>query len=165
LFSLSLSETGDLIKARFLKAALAMASASAGLIETTHPRVGVHTDAARLAGPQIARAYTSHEPLTDGPLEPALIAGRVSVYKQHAHVWTQMLNAEHKDHALDVDTQTRKSAAAIIAAREQWTTDWIVHYADAVNGEKLTAALCFGKHVPMPNDDDAPLTILNTYAS
>lgn len=166
----------NVVGARFLRVALALAAArereqlavaaaaADDHIETTHPINGRHMAS---SGPLIGRAYTSHEPLAgaDAPLDPTLVEGRVSWFDQNAHVWTQMIAAEHKDHTLDVEHQTRKSAAAIIAAREQWSADWVLHYADAVNGEKLTAALCFGKHVPMPNDADSPLSILNTYAS
>jgi hypothetical protein len=138
-------------------------------IETHHPCLGLHSTATALATTtppslSIARAYTSHETLSDAPLSNELIEGRVSRYDEKSHVWAEMLQAAHPEHTIDTGTQTRASIAEVIAAREQWTANWLMCYAPAVNNGTLTSAFAFGKHVPHPDDENSPLNILNRYA-
>ena len=134
------------------------------LIETPHPTLGFHSISAPLLGLSIARAFTSHEPIEVGQMDAEMIKGRVSRYDEKTHVWCEMLQAEHKDYELDTRTQTRAAAAEVIKAREEWSSNWTTHYATQVNQGSLTSAFVFGKHAPMPDDENSPLAILNRYA-
>lgn len=83
-----------------------------------------------------------------------MIAGQVSRYDVNAPLWALVGSS----------SATPASQAASIEAREQWSADWVVKFADGARNNTLNAAFCFGVNHPTPERDDNPLRVLDKYA-
>jgi hypothetical protein len=113
---------------------------------------------------ELPREHTSHHARQIGA-RAEMVDERASRFDQHEYLWTQMINAEHRQHAIDVGSQTPASSVETIEAREQWSSDWVMSFAEAVKKHKLGSDLVFGKHEIHADDPECAMAILNKYAS